>query len=31
MSGKNRFISIIRPAVKVIHKVNNTGAVDKYF
>ena len=31
ISGKNLFISIINPAVKVIHKVNKTGAVDKYF
>jgi len=31
MSGKNRFISIINPAVKVIQIVNKTGAVDKYF
>jgi hypothetical protein len=31
MSGKNLFISIINPAVKVIQIVKRTGAVDKYF
>ena len=31
MSGKNRLISIINPAVNVIHIVKRTGAVDKYF
>jgi hypothetical protein len=31
MSGKNLLISIMKPAVKLIHNVNKTGAVDKYF
>jgi hypothetical protein len=30
MSGKNRLISIIKPAVNVIQIVARTGAVDKY-
>ena len=31
MSGKKRFISIIKPAVNDNQIVNKTGAVDKYF
>jgi hypothetical protein len=31
MSGKNRFISIMNPAVKDNQIVKRTGAVDKYF
>jgi hypothetical protein len=31
MSGKNRFASITNAAVKDIHTVIRTGAVDKYF
>ena len=31
MSGKNRLISIINPAVKVNHIAKATGTVDKYF
>ena len=31
MSGKKRLISIINPAVNVIHNVPITGAVDRYF
>jgi hypothetical protein len=31
MSGKNRLISIINPAVNDIQIVKSTGAVDKYF
>ena len=30
-SGKKRLISIMKPAVKLNHNVNKTGAVDKYF
>ena len=30
MSGKNLFISIIKPAVKVSHIAPTTGTVDKY-
>ena len=31
ISGKNRLISIMNPAVNVIHIAPTTGTVDKYF
>lgn len=31
MSGKKRFASITKPAVKDNHTVHSTGAVERYF